>query len=332
MTEHDVEMTGALRGAPWPGSHGVAYPRADPTDFDRLPIDTWTMAGVPAGVRIELDLGPDVEAVLVDYETLTDDPGFRGEGAGVTFALWTGAGPVCTEPARLGKQTVVLEAPAGGGSVVIYLPEGMRPRVSGLRTIGGTATAADRGPAWLCYGDSIAEGWSASEPGLSWPMLVARAHGLDVTNLGYAGAARGEIVSAFHVASLPADVISLSHGTNCWNRTPHSSAQVAADYDAFLEIVRRGHPTAPIVVLSPLTRPDAETTTNLLGATLEELRGAIEEVVESRQIADPNLVLAPGRDMIGAHDLVDGVHPGNAGHERIAAAMGPLLSEAVGRC
>ena len=91
-------------------------------------------------------------------------------------------------------------------------------------------------------------------------------------NLGYAGSARGELPSAQQIAALDADVISISHGTNCWSRIPFSTALFAAQTRAFLAFVRAGHPDMPIVVTSPILRPDAETTPNALGATLVDLR------------------------------------------------------------
>jgi lysophospholipase L1-like esterase len=325
MTEQNLEVARFIRGAPWDGVEGVAYPRADPADSDRLPIDTWAMAGVPAGVRLELDLDEAAAGLIIDYETTTADLGYRGEGAGTEFSLWTPEREVDSVPAQLGRHTVELATPADSGRVIVYLPEGMKPRVTGLRTRTGTPRVPERSPAWLCYGDSIAEGWSASGPARSWPALAARRHDLDLSNLGYAGAARGEIVSAQHLAALRADVISLSHGTNCWNRTPHSAAQIRADYEAFLEIVRSGHPTTPLVVVSPVIRPDAEATRNPLGATLAEIRETIEAVAADRQRHDPNLTLVSGADLIEEGDLVDGVHPGDTGHQKIAEAVAPLL-------
>ena len=70
--------------------------------------------------------------------------------------------------------------------------------------------------------------------------MAARANGLDVVNLGYAGAARGEIASAEELAGLPADLISISYGTNCWTRTPHSAAAFREGLRAFLDVVRQG--------------------------------------------------------------------------------------------
>jgi len=206
----------------------------------------------------------------------------------------------------------------------------MRPRLHAVRAEGGTASAAPAGPRWVCYGDSIAEGWVATEPARAWPIVAARCHGLDVVNLGYAGAARGEIVSAGHVASLVAEVISLSHGTNCWSRTPHSVDQITADYHGFLDVIRAGHPVTPIVAISPVVRPDAEDTPNVLGATLDDIRLAIEEVVTARQDDDPHLVLVEGRPILDASDLADGVHPGDQGHEKLADVAGSVVARVAG--
>ena len=153
-----------------------------------------------------------------------------------------------------------------------------------------------RGPRWIAYGDSIAEGWIASGPAGAWPSVAARRHGLDLVNLGYAGSARGELPSAQHVAALDADVISISHGTNCWSRIPFSAALFAEQTRAFLALVRQGHPDTPIVVTSPILRPDAETTPNALGATLRDLRVAMEDVTRELIAAgDARLDVGGGR-------------------------------------
>src|SRR5436853_2710630 len=198
-----------LRGCAWAGVEGVPYPRADPADASRLPMDTWAAASLPASVRFEF-VG-DAAAVEVGYRTTTDDLGYRGEGAGTTFSLWRDGRRLDEQPAVLGDGVIRLEVGGDGGDVedrsvpaVLYLPEGMKPVVLCLRPVGGTIEPATRGPGWIAYGDSIAEGWAASSPARAWPAVAARAHGLDLVNLGYAGAARGETTSAEQVAALPA--------------------------------------------------------------------------------------------------------------------------------
>ncbi|HSS08980.1 MAG TPA: GDSL-type esterase/lipase family protein [Acidimicrobiales bacterium] len=320
-----------LRGCAWPAGAGVAYPRADPADFSRLPIDTWATAQFPAGVRVEF-VG-DAEAVEIGYSTSGDNLGYRGDGAGRTFSLWQGGEKVAEAAAVLGSGTVVLPRaePAPNERSITYLPEGMRPVVESITPIGGGIEPAPPQPRWLAYGDSIAEGWTASEPALAWPAVTGRALSLDVINLGYAGSARGEMVTAEQLAALPTPaVITISHGTNCWTRIPHSVDMMGATTGAFLDIVRQGHPEVPIVVVSPVVRPDAEATANRLGGTLAALRSAMEEAVEARiRGGDRRLTLVPGRPLLPSQLLADGVHPGDEGHQVLATSIGAAIKEAI---
>jgi len=99
---------------------------------------------------------------------------------------------------------------------------------------------------------------------------------------------------------------------------------------AFLDIVRQGHPDTPIVVASPVLRPDAETTPNRLGATLAHLRAAMEEAVHDRVDAgDDNIVLVPGAEVLDATLLADGIHPGDSGHRRLAEVLGAAVAAAA---
>ena len=317
-----------VRGAAWPAGADASYPRADPSDIARLPIDTWGAAQLPVGVRLELT--GDAAAIDLDYRTATDDFGFRGEGAGTCFTVVRADAVVDEQPAVLGAGTVRLTVAGPGDRAIVYLPEGMKPTVDAIRPVGGRIAPAPAQPRWLCYGDSIAEGWIAAGPAGAWPAVAGRVFGLDVVNLGYAGAARGEIVSAEHLAGIAADVISISHGTNCWTRIPHSAGQVRENLRSFLAIVRAGHPGVPIVVCSPVVRPDAEATPNPLGATLADLRAAIEDAARAHIDAGDALTsLVLGAPVIDPVHLADGVHPGDEGHRMIAASFGAAVREAL---
>jgi lysophospholipase L1-like esterase len=322
-----------VRGCAWPGTDEFPYPRADPADLDRLPGDTVAAARLPVGVRLEL-VG-DAEVVELDYETRTEDLGYRGDSAGTSFTVVCRDEVVVEQRARLGPGTARLDLDAivdrdPATPVLVYLPEGMQPVVRAVRAFGGALEPAPVQPRWLAYGDSIVEGWIASGPIGAWPAVAGRRHGLDIVNLGYAGAARGEIPSAEHLAALDAAVISISHGTNCWSRIPFSSAMFRAQTQAFLAVVREGHPDTPIVVTSPILRPDAEATPNRLSATLDDLRIVMEEVVAER-IADGDaaLTLVGGRALIGPADLPDGIHPGDQGHAALAEVFGGAVRRAL---
>jgi lysophospholipase L1-like esterase len=198
----------------------------------------------------------------------------------------------------------------------------MRPSILEVTGIGGSIEPAAAQPRWIVYGDSVVEGWIASAPALAWPAIAGREQGLDHVNLGYAGAARGELASAEQIGKLDADLISVCHGTNCWTRTPHSVAQMAANTAAFLDVLRQDHPTTPIQVVSPVVRPDAESTPNRLGATLSMLRQAMESVASNRMVDDERMVLVEGLGLVGEDQLGDGIHPDDSGHRAMAAAIG----------
>jgi lysophospholipase L1-like esterase len=318
-----------LRGCAWPAGELGSYPRCDPGPLGlRLPADTRASAALPVGVRLEW-IGS-CEAVEIAYRTETRELGYRGVGAGTRFVLFRDGVRASEAEAVLGEGTVRLAAGRGAGRARVYLPEGMRPNVLALRAVGGEIAPAPPDPRWLCYGDSIAEGWCASEPAGAWPHVAARECGLDVVNLGYAGAARGELASAQELAQLPADVISIAHGTNCWTRTPHSTELFAASLRAFLALVRAGHPHTPIVAISPILRADAESVPNKLGATLADLRAAFERTIEAACSAgDEALELVPGLPLLRRERLPDGIHPDDDGHGRLARAIGPVLRAAL---
>ncbi len=277
-----------IRGCAFAGVPGVPYPRALPADADRLPADTWNDAMRPVGVRLEL-VG-DAEAVDIAYETAEGDSGARGPGTGTEFEAWCGEQLLASRsisPEGTVRLPVEADCERAGQRVVIYLPEAMRPTILDVAGVGGDVEPAPAQRRWVCYGDSITGGWVVSGPGRAWPAVAGRRCDLDSVNLGYAGAARGEIVTAEELSALEADVISLAHGTNCWSRIPHSARQMAANLSAFLDLIRSGHPETPVVVASPVLRPDAEATPNRLGATLSDLRQAMEEVVTDRMADDP---------------------------------------------
>jgi lysophospholipase L1-like esterase len=320
-----------LRGCAWPAGGGVSYPRFDTGPLGlRLPADTRASASLPIGVRFVFEGEPD--SIELDYVTETDELGPRGEGAGRCFVAYRGEERIDAAEARKGEGRVALRVGAGEEPVAIYLPEGMKPTVRALRPRGGEIRPGSPERRWICYGDSIAEGWCASEPSTSWPSRVSRRHGLDVVNLGFAGSARGEAATAQEIAALPADLISIAHGTNCWTRTPQSAECFAASLRDFVALVRLGHPQTPIVAVSPILRADAESQPNVLGATLLDLRMAFETTIESlRASGDARLQLVEGHDLVSAERFSDGIHPDDAGHAQMADRLGPILVAALGR-
>jgi lysophospholipase L1-like esterase len=319
-----------LRGCVFAPHADAPYPRAN-LDDRRLPADIAATARVPAAVTLMVS-GP-AEAIELSYTGATPTGGMRGPSYGTAFTAYPASspdgdgGPSAEAPAAPGAGTVRL--PLGPGPAIVYLPEGMAPALTGITGLGGAIGPGPRQPRWLAYGDSITEGWGASAPGRTWLATASRRLGLEAVNFGYAGSGRGELVVAEAMAAVPADVITIAFGTNCWGMIAFSEDLMEATVRAFVATVRSGHPRTPIVAVSPIVRPDAETAPNRLGATLSGLRAAYERAVLGLATADAGITLVPGGDLVRAGQLADGIHPDDAGHAALAGAVGAAVGAAL---
>jgi lysophospholipase L1-like esterase len=239
-------------------------------------------------------------------------------------AAWQGDNLLATATVEPGEQRTTLDLSAAAGPVHVYLPMHMRPVPCGVLKRPSTRT-------WIAYGDSITGTWSSPLPGSDWVSRSARALGINAINLGFAGAARGELAVATDIANSDADLISIAFGTNCWSLVPHSPQQLQDVTAQFLAEVRRGHPHVQIVVISPIVRPAGETTQNACGAILADLRSAVEAAALERTSAgDGALTLIPGLDLLPPGLLCDGIHPSAEGHAAYTQALLPTLRAALG--
>jgi len=314
-----------LRGCVFPAVTDAPYPRADPAGAEYLPADVWDAAQLPVGVRLEM-LG-NARTIRIWYRTRRASLGYRGESAGCSFVAYRGGQRVAVADAVMGEGMAEMvlsgrpELP-----VTVYIPEGMQPLITGVAGVEDTMDPAPLQPRWLAYGDAVTQGWLASAPAMAWPAVAGRKLGLDVCNLGYAGTARGETTSALLLADTPAEVVSIAFGLNNWSRVPHTTGLMAEEVRCFLSVVRKGHPDVPIVVVSPTARPDAEDVPNRVGATLAQLRRAMEEtVLDCMADGDTSLFLVEGLSVVDPEHLEDGMYPGDEGHRRLAAAVSKIL-------
>ncbi|MFJ8212197.1 GDSL-type esterase/lipase family protein [Streptomyces sp. NPDC096033] len=331
----DADRTATAWLDPGPFLRGIAWldqdrpVRADPADTERLPWDTGERATLPIGVRLEF-LAHGAHAVEIHYRAAVPGPTDTLRDLAHGFSLWDRHGmvrEVFTDPAA--EAVVRVPLPGGAGPFTVHPPEAQSPLVLGVRGIGGALAPAPPTPRWVVHGDSITEGWWATRPAHGWPAVAGRALGWDTVNLGYAGAARGELATAEQLASLPADALTLAFGTNCWTRVPYTAALLYETTRVFLDLVRQGHPRTPLLLVSPVLRPDAERTPNRLGATLGALRDAMERAARERIAAgDGRLALLPGRDLLGPEHLADGLHPNDAGHRTLGLAVVTALRRA----
>ena len=209
---------------------------------------------------------------------------------------------------------------SGPKNIELWLPQDDEFKISGL-TLDDDAelSAAQETDAkkWITYGSSITHCRTADSPTQTWPAIVARTRGYDLTCLGYGGQCHLDPMVARMIRDREADVISLCVGINI-----HSGSLNQRTFGpsilGFVQIVREKHPTTPIALISPIYCSDREDTPNVVGFTLKQMRVEVKKAAEIlRKNGDENITYIDGLNVFdsdNAHLLPDGLHPNNEGY------------------
>ena len=330
------ELLRFLRGAPFVEvvEGRLHITRLDPADSLSYPVGAWQHALSTAGVRFAFT----TSASQVSFRAW--DPGLQPEEEG-TVSLWIDDTRVAASDQRKpgGEVQVEFALPAQGEQAYsLYLPYVSRLEPIALGVPDGAALApADPAPhVWAAYGDSITQGRTAADPGLTYVAQAARLAGVEPLNLGYRGWARGEPGAANMLADMQFDVLSILMGVNVRVSSWLDATAWRETFRNFIEIVRLGHPTTPILVISILSCHGdfRDATPDARGVTVNALREAEHAVVAQRRAkGDAHIRLIDGTTLIGPNDAAivpDGTHPNDAGMARIATRIAPVLREMLG--
>ncbi|MBX9389265.1 GDSL-type esterase/lipase family protein [Streptomonospora nanhaiensis] len=284
------------------------------------------------------------------YELVVD--GRRVDGAaapgGTTVAVSMATGAREARPGPAGTLRFA-GLPDRVKDVEIWLPHNETTELVALRTDAPVEPLPDRGRrVWLHHGSSISHGSNAAAPTGIWPAVAAARGGVELVNLGLGGSALLDPFTARTMRGTPADLISLKIGINLVNLDLMRLRAFTPAVHGFLDTIREGHPSAPLLVVSPLYCPIHEDTpgpgafdldalrAGRLGfratgdpaeraagkLTLTVIREELARIVAQRRAADPHLSYLDGLDLYGPDDhaelpLPDALHPDAAAHRRI---------------
>ncbi|MFF8955150.1 GDSL-type esterase/lipase family protein [Streptomyces sp. NPDC014894] len=241
--------------------------------------------------------------------------------------------------------------------VEIWLPHNEITELVALRADAPVEPPPDRGRrTWLHHGSSISHGSDAASPSTTWPALAAGLGGVELTNLSLSGNALLDPFTARALRDTPADLISVKIGINLVNTDLMRLRAFGPAVHGFLDTVREGRPTVPLLVISPILCPIHEDTPGPslpdLGdlaagrlrfraagdpaeraagkLTLNAVRDELARIVGERAVDDPNLHHLDGRDLYGEADhaelpLPDQLHPDAAAHRRIGERFAALV-------
>jgi hypothetical protein len=241
--------------------------------------------------------------------------------------------------------------PARLKTVELWLPFNETTELVALRTDAPIAPVPpDAGKVWLHHGSSISHGSDAASPSATWPALAALQRGWELVNLGFGGSALLDPFVARVMRDTPAARISIKMGINLVNLDVMRLRAFGPAVHGFIDTIREGHPTTPLLIVSPILCPIHEDTPGPtlpdVGAlrdgvlrfratgkpaeraagklTLNVIRTELQRIVAQRAATDPHLCYLDGRELFGARDaeampLPDYLHPDAAAHRLIGA-------------
>jgi hypothetical protein len=243
--------------------------------------------------------------------------------------------------------------------VEVWLPWNERTELVALHADAPVAPAAPGSRRWLHHGSSISHGSDTASPTGTWPAVAASLAGVDLLNLGFGGSALLDPFVARAIRDLPADLISLKLGINVVNHDAMRLRAFTPAVHGFLDTIREGRPTTPLLLVSPICCPIHDETPGptemdlaafgegRLGfraggdpaevaagrLTLSVIRRELADVVAQRD--DPNLAYLDGLELYGAADatelpLPDDLHPGPEAHRRIGERFAALALSGAG--
>ena len=228
------------------------------------------------------------------------------------------------EVPRNGTEAVFDGLPAGSKVAEIWLPHDSGIDLRGLE-VSDRATcrpAPDSRPKWVTYGSSLTHCRRAHGSARTWPAIVARRLRLNLTSLGYGGNCCLEPMVGIMIRGLPADVITLKLGINCAGGALAPRTFPAAVM-GLVQIIREKQPQTPICLVSPIGYPPNETTPNVVGNTIRQMRTDIDEV-HRRLVSrgDQNLHYVNGLEVFSEVEIAeytqDQCHPNGDGIELMA--------------
>ncbi|MET3926200.1 GDSL-type esterase/lipase family protein [Devosia sp. 2618] len=318
---------------------------AFPTDATAIELDTIPTKRVYTGLPPRPD---GIYDLLIDGQ-LTQQASVAG-GKVMEINMTNGSVTVNSGPPGTLKFN---DLPQGPKDVEIWLPHNETTELVALRTNAPITPApyTDR-RVWLHHGSSISHGSNAEHPTGIWPAIAARASGVDLVSLGFGGSAVVDPFTARTIRDASADLISLKLGINVVNTDAMRLRAFGPAVHGFLDTIREGHKTTPILVLSPIlcpihedtpgpSAPDFSTGQMQFRATgnpaevaagkltLNVIRTTLERTVEQRRASDPNIHYLDGRALYGEADaatlpLPDGLHPDAATHRLMGERFAEL--------
>lgn len=184
---------------------------------------------------------------------------------------------------------------------------------------------AKRSKPIIFWGTSITQGGCASRTGMVHTSILGRKLDLPVINLGFSGNGKMEPEVAELIAEIDAAVYVMDCLPNC------TAAEVTARTAPLVAILRKNHPSTPIVLVEDRTYSNAYLVASSRQRNDTSRAALRTEYDKLLKAGDKHLYYIEGETLLGAdgEDTVDGSHPTDLGFLRQAEAMEKVLGPLV---
>ena len=302
--------------------------RLPPALASVLPEKLVSRGQSPAGGRIRFRTDASEITIRITLETLTVDWAIALCGsAGAVAAVGTSeamryAGLVSPRQYDETSPTLLLQKEPVMEDVTLFLPRNERVR-SVVFSVADNARVGAPTPYRVAkpivfYGSSITEGGCASRVTNAYPALLGKWLDADTVNLGFSGAAKGELPLAKFIAGLTMSAFVYDYDHNA-----PSPAHLAETHEPFFQVIRQQNPDLPILILS---KPDFDSHPADATARRAIIRQTWQNAVDA---GDAHTFFIDGQTLFGTADraecTVDGCHPNDLGFMRMAKTIYPVL-------
>ena len=175
----------------------------------------------------------------------------------------------------------------------------------------------------VVVGSSITHGAAASRPGTAYPARLNRKLNIEFTNLGACGLCRMEDFYAKIVGDTQADAFMFDVFSN------PSPTQIEKRLPVFIARIREKHPDIPLNFLQTEKRETGNFDLKKRDYEYRKRTAAEEGMKKIKQMGYKNVYfINPGIVLGDDHEATtDGVHPSDAGFERMVDALLPQLNK-----
>ena len=230
--------------------------------------------------------------------------------------------PVIVEVPELSRYSAEIALDGKVHTVEVYLPHLVEIVIHSIDVVGSSLCepVQKKAKLYMAYGDSITQGMEARDPAAIYPVLVGRALGMELIDLGVGGATFDP--DQVQDNGLKPDLVTAAYGINDWMGSALTLDEIKTRVHEFCTRLVKLYSGVPIFVISPFWTPD-KTAVKKAGTFCDVNEAIIETVSKFGEITCiDGTTLVPEDQSY----FKDSAHPNELGFAHIAFKLFAAIS------